>query len=66
MTSIPQIIEVVVAPGGQTQVQTKGFSGRNCQHASDFLEQDLGKVVMDKPTAEMHGIEQSTQLRHQN
>ena len=38
-----KIIEIIVAPNGQTKVETKGFTGNQCQQASKFIEQALGK-----------------------
>jgi hypothetical protein len=49
-----QIIEVIVSPAGETQVTTRGFAGASCQVASQFLEQALGMVTTDQPTAEAH------------
>ena len=36
-------IEIVVSPTGQTQVQTKGFTGSECRAASEFIEKALGQ-----------------------
>jgi len=38
-----QTIEVVVAPNGETRVETKGFAGSCCRAASEFIERALGK-----------------------
>ena len=35
-------------------VLTKGFTGSACRDASKAIEQALGLVQSDKPTAEMH------------
>ena len=62
-----QTIEIVVSPTGQTQVQTKGFVGRECRQASEFIEQALGKRTQEELTAEFHQQarqEQSNQQRH--
>ena len=37
-------IEITVLPGGQTKVETKGFTGAECQQASRFIERALGQV----------------------
>jgi len=47
-------IEIVVSPTGETQVETKGFSGSDCRNASRFLEQALGAQVSEQLTAEFH------------
>ncbi len=60
-------IEIVVTPTGQTQVQTKGFTGSECRQASQFIEQALGKPTHEQLTAEFHqsaSQQQSHQQRH--
>jgi len=47
-------IEIIVGPDGKTIVQTKGFTGTSCREASRFLEQALGVVEHEKPTAEFY------------
>ena len=37
-------IEITVQPNGQTKVETKGFTGAECQHASQFIERALGQA----------------------
>ena len=59
-----QIIEVVISPQGETRVETKGFTGSSCRHASQFLEQALGATVNEKLTAEFYQQEAApNQLR---
>lgn len=36
-------IEIIVAPNGQTRVETKGFVGSDCRQASQFIERALGQ-----------------------
>ena len=38
-------IEIVVSPQGESRVETKGFTGSECQKASQFLEMALGKQI---------------------
>ena len=60
-------IEIVVSPNGQTQVQTKGFTGSECRQASQFIEQALGQRTSEQLTSEFHqqaGQQQSNQQRH--
>ena len=60
-------IEIVVSPTGQTQVQTKGFSGSECRAASEFIEQALGQRTSEQLTSEFHqqaSQQQSHQQRH--
>jgi hypothetical protein len=58
-------IEILVAPNGQTQVQTKGFLGASCRDASRFLEQALGQRTDEQLTAEFHQTESAQQTRQQ-
>jgi hypothetical protein len=51
---MPRTIEVTVSPRGETSVQTRGYTGRDCLAASRFLEQALGVVATDIKTAEFH------------
>ena len=60
-------IEIVVSPTGQTQVQTKGFTGSECRAASEFIEKALGSRTQEQLTSEFHqqaGQQQSHQQRH--
>jgi hypothetical protein len=47
-------IEIVVAPNGQTRVETKGFSGSECCQASQFIEQALGQRQHEQLKAEFY------------
>ena len=49
-----RIIEIIVSPTGQSQVQTRGFRGSNCRQASRFLEQALGQRTSEQLTSEFH------------
>lgn len=49
-----QIIEILVSPTGQTQIQTKGFTGSSCRQASQLLERALGKTTQEHLTPEFH------------
>lgn len=48
-------IEVTIASDGTTRVETKGFSGASCQHASRFLE-TIGQRKSEELTAEFHRV----------
>ena len=58
---MPRIIEVLISPTGASVVQTKGYAGNDCLHASRFLEVALGGVILDKPTAEFYQTEPAQQ-----
>jgi hypothetical protein len=49
-----KIIEIIVSPTGETQLQTKGFTGAECKEASKFVEQTLGAVAGEQMTSEFH------------
>jgi hypothetical protein len=49
-----KIIEIIIAPDGQTRVETKGFSGVDCRQASEFLEKALGKRTNETLTSEFY------------
>jgi hypothetical protein len=43
-----QTIEIIVAPNGQSQVQTKGVTGSSCRKASGFIEQAIGQRTSEQ------------------
>ncbi len=47
-------IEILITPEGKTSVQTLGYAGSSCRHASKFLEDALGKRLTEKLTAEYY------------
>ena len=47
-------IEIIIAPNGQSRVETKGFVGSECRQASRFVEQALGQPTDEKLKAEFH------------
>jgi len=52
-------IEIVVAPNGQTRVETKGFAGSECRQASEFIEQALGQPQHEQLKTEFHQAQSS-------
>ena len=58
-------IEVIVAPNGETTVETKGFVGTECQDASRFIEQALGQQTGENLTAEFYQRQQITQQQRE-
>jgi hypothetical protein len=60
-----QVIEIIISPGGQTRLQTTGYTGNSCREASRFLELALGQRGGEQLTAEFfqpvteHRIQQS-------
>ena len=61
-----KIIEITIDPKGNSQVETKGFTGNACQLASKFIEQALGKRTDEKLTAEFHQQIGQQQSNHNN
>jgi len=49
-----KLIEIVIGPAGETQLQTQGFQGRDCKAASAALEQALGLVTQEHRTTEYY------------
>lgn len=47
-------IEIIIAPSGQSRVETKGFVGSECRQASRFVEQTLGQQTDEQLKAEFH------------
>ena len=60
-----KVIEVIIAPNGEIKIETKGFSGPECQEASRFLEEALGKKNAETLTGEFYSAQQSEQQRQQ-
>ena len=56
-------IEILVAPTGETTVQTKGFVGTSCRDASKFIQEALGQQTNERLTSEFY---QTAQTRAQN
>lgn len=54
-------IEIIVAPNGQTRVETKGFVGGDCRQASQFIERALGQQTNELLKAEFHQTATSQQ-----
>ena len=47
-------IEIIVAPDGQTRVETRGFTGSECRQASQFVEQAIGRQTDERLKAEFY------------
>lgn len=50
------LIEIIVSPAGQSQVQTKGFEGADCRVGSQFIERALGETTNEQLTPEFHTV----------
>ena len=49
-----KVIEVTISPQGETKLQTRGFHGPDCRHASKFLEEALGQPIGEQLTGEFY------------
>ena len=49
-----KIIEIIIAPNGQSTVETKGFTGTECRDASRFIEQAIGQQTNEILKSEFH------------
>jgi len=47
-------IEITVSPKGETKVETKGFSGSDCQAATRSIELALGARESESLTSEFY------------
>ena len=56
-----QTIEVVIAPNGETRVETKGFTGASCRVASEFIERALGTSTSERLKPEFYQTTQAPQ-----
>lgn len=54
-------IEILIRTDGSTSVETKGFAGSECQQASRFLEEALGRRTNEQLTGEFY----ASQLQQQ-
>ncbi len=63
MSVNPPTIEVIISPTGQTRIATHGYSASSCKDATRQLEQALGLVQSDLPTAEMHQVAPASQTQ---
>lgn len=54
-------IEILVAPDGKTQLQTRGFAGASCLAASRALEAALGRLASDRLTSEYYATESAAE-----
>ena len=56
-------IEIIIAPGGEIQIDAIGFKGPDCEKATQFLEAALGVVGQKRKKPEYH--QQTTKTNQQ-
>jgi len=54
-------IEIIINSSGQLTINAAGFSGSDCEKATAFLEQALGKLTAKQRKPEWHQRNQRTQ-----
>ena len=54
-------IVITVSPKGETNLETKGFTGAECRNASQFLETALGAASNEQLTSEFHQAASTTE-----
>ena len=59
--SVPtlRLIEITIAPDGQSKVETQGFTGGECREAGRLIERALGRQVSEQLTAEYYSVDTS-------
>jgi hypothetical protein len=58
-------IIISVASNGDTQVETRGFSGSECREASRFIEQALGQRTHEQLTSECYSTQSQQQQQRE-
>ena len=58
-----RFIEVIIAPGGGISIDAIGFKGADCDQATKFLEEALGKTTQKrrKPEYQVRNKQQRQQ-----
>jgi Protein of unknown function (DUF2997) len=56
-------IEITINAKGESQVETKGFSGEACRTASQLIESALGLKLRERLTDEFHRIAVASQVQ---
>ena len=53
-------IEILISPAGQLTINAAGFTGADCEQATAFLEEALGKLAAKQRKPEFHQRHQRT------
>ena len=59
-----KVIEITVSPNGSSTIETKGFTGPDCQNASRFIEQVLGQKVSARLKPEFYASHTQTTVKN--
>lgn len=58
-------IEILIDEQGHSQIETRGFAGRECLAASEFLERALGNRTAQHKTPEFYATCQQVNPQRQ-
>ena len=61
-----QEIVIEIDDEGGVEVKTHGFKGKACIHASQFIEEALGKIANVKKTGEYYAEQLTERVRVKN
>lgn len=53
---MPQELQIEINPEGEAKVTVRGVKGKSCKAVSKAIEEALGQVTEDQPTAEMREV----------
>ena len=56
-----KVVEIIIDASGQLTINAAGFSGTDCEKATAFLEQALGKLTAKQRKPEFYQRNQRTQ-----
>ena len=59
-------INIIIAPTGETKIETIGFVGGECRIASQLLETAIGKRDSERLTSEFYAAHSATNTESQN
>ncbi|QDT66649.1 DUF2997 domain-containing protein [Calycomorphotria hydatis] len=60
-STLNKTIEIIIAPNGETRIETKGFTGTSCLAASRHFESALGTKTADQKTADYYHTQSESQ-----
>ena len=55
-----KVVEILIRPSGRLNINAAGFAGADCEKATAFLEQALGKLTAKQRKPEWHQRNQRT------
>lgn len=49
-----KVVEILIQPSGELTINAAGFTGTDCEKATAFLEEALGKLTVKQRKPEWH------------